>query len=86
MEFVDGATEEVGLCLGWIEVGLCLGSIKVGAVTGLRIVIILDGVDEGKFELLGTGRVRLMMERESDDTVLGIIFGIGGGGLGGGLC
>ena len=85
-EIVDGATEEVGLCLGWITVGLCLVWIKVGVATGLRIVLILDGEGEGKPELLGIGRVRFMMERESDDVVVEIIFGTGGGGLGGGLC
>lgn len=72
--FVDGATEGGGLCLG---------CSKIGDATGLRIVLILDeGAGGGKFEPLGTGRVRFMMERESADA----IFGIGGGGLGGGLC
>ena len=78
LEFVDGATDGGGLCLG---------CSRTGDATGLRIVLIPDeGAGGGKFELLATGRVRFMMERESVDTADCIIFGTGGGGLGGGLC
>jgi len=39
LEFVDGAIEEVGLCLGWS---------KVGVATGLRLELMFGGGGDGE--------------------------------------